>query len=143
MGRTAHRAREQVSDPALEDGIGGQADGIAIALRFQELVDLGRGKRRIGPEVAPLHRGPVAGNHRLQHVAPALGGVDVAGPQGTSLQVTELVEHEQRVIAGAAEVAVVGRAFLLAMSGADAGVLKAADHHRDEDGATKEDDVVP
>jgi hypothetical protein len=44
MGRTAYRTCEQMSDPALQDGIGGQATGIAIALRFQELVDLRRGK---------------------------------------------------------------------------------------------------
>src|SRR5918993_5141948 len=106
MRGTAHWAREQMSNPPLQDGVGGQADGIPIAFRFQELVDLGRGESRIGSEVAPLPRGPVPRNYRLQHLAPALGGVDVAGPQGAALQVTELVEHEQRVIAGAAEVAV-------------------------------------
>ena len=39
----------------------------------------------------------------------------VAGPQGAALQVAELVEHEQRVVTGTAEVAVPGRALLLAM----------------------------
>jgi hypothetical protein len=48
--------------------------------------------------------------------------VDVAGSQGAAFEIPELVEHEQRVIAGAAEVAVVSRAFLLAEGGADAGV---------------------
>src|SRR3982751_2101881 len=38
--RTAHRALEQVRDPALQDRIGGQPDDIGIALRFQEFVDL-------------------------------------------------------------------------------------------------------
>jgi len=42
--------------------------------------------------------------------------VNVAGAQGAPLQIAELVEHEQRVIAGAAEVPVVGAAFLLAVS---------------------------
>ena len=122
MRRAAHRTCEQVSDPALKDGIGGQADHIPVVLRFQEFVDLRRGKTRIGSEVAPLHRRPVTGDNRLQHLAPALGGVDVAGTKRTPLQVAELVEHEQWVIAGAAEVAVVGRALLLAVGGADAGV---------------------
>src|SRR3954471_21552646 len=113
VGWTAHRTLEQMSNPALENSIGGQADHVPVVLRLQEFVDLRRGKTRIGPEVAPLHRGPVAGDHRLQHRTPALGGVDVAGPQGTAFEITELIEHEQRVIAGATEVPVVGTALLL------------------------------
>src|SRR4051812_11535897 len=109
MRGTTHRALEQMSDPALKDGIGGQADHVPVVLRLQKLVNLRRSERRIGSEVAPLYGGPVAGDHRLQNVPPTLGGVDVAGPQGAALQVPELVEHEQRVIAGAGEVAVVGR----------------------------------
>src|SRR3954454_14529457 len=115
MGRTAHWTLEQVSDPPLKDRIGGQADDIGIALRFQEFVDLRRGKTRIGSEVAPLHRGPVSGDHRLQRVAPALGGGDVAGPQGAAFAIAELIEHKQWVIAGAAVMAVIGAALLLAM----------------------------
>src|SRR3954452_12004620 len=122
VGWTSHRTLEQMSDPALENRIGGQADHVPVVLRFQELVDLRRGKTRIGAEVAPLYRGPVAGDHRLQHRAPALSGVNVAGTKRTPLQVAELAEHEQRMIAGAAKVAVVGAALLLAMGGAHAGV---------------------
>src|SRR3954471_22907905 len=122
VGRTPHRALEQVRDLALENSIGGQADHIAVVLSFQEFVDLRRGKTRIGSEIAPLHRGPVTGDDRLQHLTPALGGVDVAGPQSAAFQVAELVEHEQRVIAGAAEVPVVGGSFLPAVGRAHAGV---------------------
>ena len=39
----------------------------------------------------------------------------VAGPKETTLQVAELVEQEERVIAGAAEVAIPVSAFLLAV----------------------------
>ena len=39
----------------------------------------------------------------------------VARQQGAALNIPELVEHEQRMIAGAAKVAVVGAAFLLAV----------------------------
>ena len=46
----------------------------------------------------------------------------MAGTQGTSLQVAELVEDEQRVITGTAEVAIVAAAFLLTVGGADAGI---------------------
>jgi hypothetical protein len=65
-----------------------------------------------------LHNAPVAGHHRLQHCAPALGAVHIARPQGAALDIAELVEHEQRVITGAAEMPVVGAALLLAVGGA-------------------------
>src|SRR3954463_979698 len=51
VGRTPHRTLEQMSNPALENRIGGQADDIAVILRLQEFVNLGRGKTRIGAEV--------------------------------------------------------------------------------------------
>jgi len=41
--------------------------------------------------------------------------VDVAGPEPAALQIAVLIEHEQRVVAGAAEVTVPDRAFLLAV----------------------------
>ena len=75
---------------------------------LQQLVDFGLGERRIGAEVqidAPL---AVAGDHRLQRQAPVLGTVDVARSQETALQVAILIEHEQRVVTRAAEVAIIG-----------------------------------
>jgi len=41
--------------------------------------------------------------------------VHVAGSQGAPLDIAELVEDEQRVVTGAAEMAVVGAALLLAI----------------------------
>src|SRR3954471_18819232 len=64
-----------------------------------------------------LHDAPVTRNHRLQHRTPTIGTMDVARPQGTPLDVAELVEHEQRMIAGAGEMAVIGAAFLFAVGG--------------------------
>ena len=104
-----------MADPLLQHRVGRQADGVADALRLQQLVQLGLGERRVAAEVEIEAALAVAGDHRLQHRAPVLGAVDVAGPQDAALQVAELVEHEQRVVAGAAEVAVPGRALLLAM----------------------------
>ena len=104
-----------MADPPLQHLVGRQADRVPDAFGLQQLVDLGLGERRIGAEVeidAPL---AVAGDHRLQHQAPVLGTVGIAGPQEAALQVAELVEQEQRVVAGAAEVAVPDRAFLLAV----------------------------
>ena len=102
-------------DPLLQDRIGRQADGIADALGLQQLVQLGLGERRITPEVERKAALPVAGDHGLEHLAPAVGAVHVAGPEQAPLQVAELVEQEQRMVARAAEVAVPGRAFLLAV----------------------------
>ena len=42
--------------------------------------------------------------------------VDVAEAQCAPFHIAELVEHEQRVITGAAEMPVIGAAFLLAVS---------------------------
>jgi hypothetical protein len=115
-----------VRDITLQHLVRGQPDDVAEALSFEELVDPGQCKRRIAPEVAAQLPIPVSGDNGLQHVAPFMGTVDVAGAQRTTLQVAELVEHEQRVIAGAAEMTVVGRAFLLAMGRADGTVRRAA-----------------
>jgi hypothetical protein len=41
--------------------------------------------------------------------------MDIARPQGATLQIAKLVEHEQRMITGAAEMPIVGAAFLLAI----------------------------
>ncbi len=86
---------------------------------FQELVDLGVGKGGIGAEVAAEVALPVAGHDRFEHVFPAVRRVNVARAQRRTLEITELVEHEQRMIAGAGEVTVVGGAFLVAMGQTD------------------------
>jgi hypothetical protein len=39
----------------------------------------------------------------LQQLLPTIGGVHIARLQGTPLQITELVEHEQRLVTGAAD----------------------------------------
>src|SRR4051812_29486878 len=63
-----------------------------------------------------LRDSPVTRYHRLQHCAPAVGTMYVVRSQRTPLDIAELVEHEQRVIAGAGEMAIIGAAFLLAVS---------------------------
>ena len=113
--RPADGPRQQVADPLLQDRVGRQADGVADTLSFQQLVQLGLGERRVAAEPERQAALTVAGDHRLQHRAPAFGAVSVAGPQDAALQVAELVEDEQRVVTGTAEVAVPGRALLLAM----------------------------
>jgi hypothetical protein len=102
-----------MADPRLQDRVGRQADGVLDALGFQGLVQLGLGEGRVAAEVQLDAARAVASEHRLQDRAPVVRAVDVARPQEAALQVAELVEQEQRVIAGAAEVAVPGRALLL------------------------------
>src|SRR4051812_28301752 len=63
-----------------------------------------------------IHDAPVASNHRLQHRTPTIGTMDVARSQRTPLDIAELVEHEQRMVAGASEMTVIGTAFLFAIS---------------------------
>ena len=113
--RSPDRAHEQVSDLVLQDSVGRQPDRVADALGFEEFVDLGVGKGRVASKIETLHRAPVAGDHRLKHRAPGVRAVDVAEAQCAPFHIAELVEHEQRVVAGAAEMAVVGTAFLLSI----------------------------
>ena len=122
MRRAADRALEQMGDAFLKHLIGRQPDRVLVALGLQELVDLGVREGGIGAKVAAHVSLPISRDHRLQNIMPAIGGMDVAGRKRAAFQIAELVEHEQRMIAGAAEVAVVGGAFLLAIGRADAGI---------------------
>jgi hypothetical protein len=62
----------------------------------------------------------VACDDRLENRFPSVGAVHVTGTKGASFQVTILIEDEQRVLAGAAEVAVPDALLLLAMRRAHA-----------------------
>src|SRR5262249_32780961 len=73
-------------------------------------------------EQATLHPPAIARHDWLQEFTPALRAVHVARPKGASLQVALLVEHKERVVAGALEVPVVRRPFLLAVGLAHAAV---------------------
>ena len=103
----------------LQNAVGRQPDRVLVAFGLQELVDLGVGKGGIGAEVVAEVALPVAGHDRFEHVLPAVRRVNVARTQRAAFQIAELVEHEQRMIAGAGEVAVVGGAFLIAIGRAD------------------------
>jgi len=48
-----------------------------------------------------------------------MSATDIAGAQRSPLKIAKLIEHEQRVVAGEAEMAVVGCTLLLAMGRAD------------------------
>src|SRR3954469_8421049 len=109
--RSPDRAFEQMSDLVLQHLIGRQANRIAGILGFKKLVDLGTGESGIASKIQMLHNAPVTRNHRLQQRAPAVSAVDIAGPEDTAFDIAELIEHEQRMIAGTGEMPVVGAAF--------------------------------
>jgi hypothetical protein len=60
----------------------------------------------------------------------------VAGTEHAPFKVTELVEHEKRMIACAFEMAVVGSTFLIAMGGTDA-AIHVQDHGFGKAGGTR------
>src|SRR5687768_2333129 len=99
----------------VQDRVGRATNGVAVALGFQQLVELGLGERRVAAEIENKAPAAIAGDHRHQDGAPLVGAMHVAAPEHAALEIAELVEQEQRMVAGAAEVAVVGRALLLAV----------------------------
>src|SRR3954470_19995527 len=109
------RSLQQMSDLILQDLVGRQADRVACTLGFKKLVELGIGKGCVTTEIQMLHYAPVTRDHRLQQRAPTIGTMHVARPQHTPLDIAELVEHKQRMIAGTSEMPVIGAAFLLAI----------------------------
>src|SRR3954453_13202401 len=115
VGWSPDRSLQQISDLILQDLVGRKPDRVAGTLGFKKLVDLGIGESGVASKIQMLHNAPVTRNHRLQQRTPAVSTVEVARPQCASLDVAELVEHKQRMIAGAGEVAVIGAAFLLAV----------------------------
>ena len=117
--RAADGALEQGGDVPLKDRVCLEADGVLVTFGFREFVKVGQRKRGIAPEEAPLHLVPVAAHDWLQDRAPAIGAVDITGSKHAPLQIAELVEHEEWMVAGATEVAVVGSALLFAMGRAD------------------------
>ena len=52
------------------------------------------------PEVVTELPVTASRDHRVQNGAPAIRVVEVIGPQGAALQITKLVEAEQRVVSG-------------------------------------------
>jgi hypothetical protein len=64
----------------------------------------------------------IARHDGFENALPAIGAVNVAGTKCAAFQIAELIEQEQRMIAGAVVVPVPDAVLLLAMGRADAGV---------------------
>src|SRR5262249_20681610 len=112
---SSDRTLEQVANPTLQDLVGRQPDRIFDPLGFQELVDLGHREGCIGSKIDAWDFALIALHDGLEHWLPAVGAVDIAGTQRAAFKITELIEHEQRVIAGAGVMAVPDVHLLLAM----------------------------
>ena len=86
----------------------GDADRVGDALAFQVFVELGLGERGVTPEIDRELIAGVLSQYWGDEVLPAVGAVDVSRPELGGLAVAELVEGEDRMVAAALEVAVVG-----------------------------------
>ena len=99
---------EQVLDSPLQHLIGREPDGIGHVPSFQRLVQRGEGKGRVGSDDDGLLASLVAVNDGQENVLPSVCAVDVAGPERGSQAIPVLIEDEERMVADALEVAVVG-----------------------------------
>jgi hypothetical protein len=88
--RAANGVFDQISDPFLQDAVGGQTDRIFDPLGFVELIDFGICEAGVGSEVDVQNLLLVSRHDWLQHRIPPVGAVDVAGTQRASFQITEL-----------------------------------------------------
>uniref|UniRef100_E6QHB4 Uncharacterized protein n=1 Tax=mine drainage metagenome TaxID=410659 RepID=E6QHB4_9ZZZZ len=104
----------------MQNLICGKADRVLDAFGFQELVHIRLREGCVATEGDTFHRSLVACNDRLENVFPPIGAMHVAGSERASLQIPELVEHEERMKAGATEMPVPHALLLLAMRWADA-----------------------
>ena len=122
VGRAADGSRQQMSDAFLrEPAFFGKRIAYRKPSASRYSYISGAAKGGIAPEIAVVPSDPCSERQPASTRLPSHRRcADDAGTQGAPLQITELVEHEKRVIAGTPEVTVVGGALLFAMGRADA-----------------------
>src|SRR4029077_6374002 len=98
------------------------------------------GKPRVSPEINARDLSLVSFDDRGEHALPTIGAVDVTGTWCAAFQVAELVEHEQRMIAGAGVMAVPDAVLLFAVRWTHARIHVKHDAFRR---ATTMDDIDP
>ena len=92
-----------------------QPYGVEDSPLLQVLIDVRLGECGIGPKVPAHPCRPVARQDRIQYITPPVRAMYVPRTEHRALAVTELVEHEQRVIARATKVTVVRCSLLFSM----------------------------
>jgi hypothetical protein len=94
----------------------GTGDRVLHVAFFQRLVKLRLGKGRIAAEDYLFAERLLAFNlGQQQQFLPAVGAMDVAGPQFGGQAVAFTIEQQQRMVTGRLEMAVVGALLLLAI----------------------------
>jgi len=85
FGRATDQAPQPMRNVLLQEGVGGQPDGLEVACRLQGLVQIGQ--RGGGVGAAETHQVPfrISLDDRRQHRLPAIGAVDVGGAQRSSI----------------------------------------------------------
>ena len=119
VGGTSHGTGQQMLDFPLQHGVGLDADGVPVAFLLQQAVQCRIGKRSIATKELGDVVATIPVNDWEQDPSPLFGVGLVATPEHGVLQIAELIEQKQWMVAGALKVAVVGRAFLLYVGLAD------------------------
>ena len=83
----AHRARQQMADPFLQDAVGRQENGVFDPFAFEIVIEIGIGEPGVASEINSRDAAFVASHDWLEHALPAVGAMDVAGTQGAALQI--------------------------------------------------------
>ena len=89
---------------------------------FQELVNTRHGEGGVGSIKDAAGLALIPRNDWPQHMLPAIGAVNIAGTKRAAFQISKLIEDEEWMITGTAEVSVPNALLLFAMRGADAGI---------------------
>ena len=105
-----------MTDSRLENLICGKADRVLNPFGFQELVHIRLSEGSITSKGDSFDGSLIAGNDRLEDVFPAIGAVDVSGTKRASLQIAELIEHEERMVTRATKMPVPDAVLLITMS---------------------------
>ena len=92
-----------------------QPHGVEDSPLLQVLIDVRLAECGVGPKVPAHSCRPVARQDRIQYITPPVRAMYVPRAEHRALAVTELVEHEQRVIAHAPKVTVVRHSLLFSM----------------------------
>lgn len=106
-------------DVAVSCWIGFQSDGVEVPLCFEAAIHMGISKTRVSTEEPQDVTASISSNDGLQNALPILGTMDIAIAKEGSLNIAVVIEAEKRMITGTLEAAIVGRAFLIAVSRAD------------------------
>ena len=96
----------------MQHVIAREANGVVVSFGLQEPVEFRLGECGVGSKTTGKVPASVTGHDRFQDLPPILGAMDVPLPEHGAFDVAKLVEAEQGVITGAAEMTVIGRALL-------------------------------